>query len=138
MDCFTILFASLFLIVGIAQGIDWIRKNNLNNRISEALENGKFDEYIRLVNLREKKEITYQNEIGSYPPDTDYIEALFILDAAEHGVFFPHGHEVFERLDNRNFENYEEIDDNYNEYKFYDDYYDEQDDPDLDEHWGLG
>ena len=138
MDCFTLIFASLIIIVGISEGIAKIRGKNLNKRISEALKKGDIHEYAKLINLRDKNEYQYQNANENYPSDMDYFEAMFILDAAEQGVFFPNGHEVFERLDNRHIEHYEEFDDSFNDYEYYDDYYDEHDGPELDDHWGLG
>jgi hypothetical protein len=133
MECFTFIILGFILFMGIAQVFDWIKGKNLDKQISEALENGNLSEYFRLVNLKNVKDNKLQGAQGNYPTDLDYLEAMIVLDAAENGVFFPEGQQVFERLDNRNPEYYPEYEDEY-----YEEYYDEYDEGEYSDHWGLG
>jgi len=133
MECFTFIILGFILIMGITQAMDWLKGKNLDKQISEALENGNLSEYFRLVNLRNKRENKLQGAQGNYPTDQDYLEAIFVLDAAENGIFFPDGHQVFERLDKRNPEHYPAYEEEY-----YEEYYDEYDESEYSDHWGLG
>ena len=133
MECFTILFLGIIMIIGVAQLVKRSNDRNLQKQIKAAVKRGDYVEYIRLSNLRNKRENKLQGAQGNYPTDLDYLEAMIVLDAAENGIFFPGGHQVFERLDRRNPEKYPEYEDEY-----YEEYYDEYDESEYSDHWGLG
>ena len=132
MECFTFIIFGFLLIMGIAQAIDWIKEKSFEKQINEAIKDGNFNEYTRMVNLRNERENKLKRAQGIYPTDLDYYDAMIVLDAAENGIFSPNAHEVFEKLDNRNI-------DNYDEYEYESDYYDEfYDESEYSDHWGLG
>ena len=133
MECFTILFLGILSIIGVAQLVKRSNDRNLQKQIKAAVKRGDYVECIRLSNLRNRRNDKLQGAKGNYPSDLDYLEAMIVLDAAENGVFFPDGHQVFERLDNRNPEHYPEY-----EQEYYEESYDEYDEGEYSDHWGLG
>ena len=135
MECFTFIIFGFILIMGIAQAIDWIKEKSIEKQINEAIKEGNFCEYTRLVNLRNERDNKLKQAQENYPTDLDYYDAMIVLDAAENGIFFPNGHEVFEKLDNRNIDNYDEYE---YESDYYDEYYDDYNESEYSDHWGLG
>jgi hypothetical protein len=121
--------------MGIAQAIDWIKEKSFEKQINEAIKEGNFCEYTRLVNLRNERDNKLKQAQENYPTDLDYYDAMIVLDAAENGIFFPNAHEVFEKLDNRNIDNYDEYE---YESDYYDEYYDDYNESEYSDHWGLG
>jgi hypothetical protein len=134
--CITLFFGVIIIIIGIGTSIDWIRGKILDKRIAKALKRGDYIEYSRLVNFRNIKENQLRQAQSNLTSDQDYIEGMFILDAAEQGVFFPTGHEVFERMGDQSTDNYENYDDFYYDEDYY--YEEDYDDPQHADHWGLG
>lgn len=135
MDCITFFFGISIIFMGIAWIVNSRREKILDEKISIALKNNNFSEYNELIKQRYGNKNRYSN--NNYESDLDYFEAIFILDAAEQGIFFPNGHRVFERLGNNNIVN----SDNYDDYdeEYYDgDYADYEEDLEHSDHWGLG
>lgn len=94
MEC---IFFIIFFIGSIVTIIAWI-----NNKTSHR-----------------GKSNAYQNS----QDDQKYWNALMVLDAAEHGFFWPGAESVFDELD----EPVQETDDEYEDGYFQDEYYDDHD-----------
>ena len=137
MECFTFLVFGILMIIGAAQVLDWIKDSSLRDQISAAFKKGDYDEYTRLVNLRENRKPKVYPAQDNFPSDLDYLGAMVILNMAEDGYFLPGGHQVFERLDNINHERYDEYEDlSYYDDGDYDEFFDQ--DSEYSDHWGLG
>ena len=114
MECFTFLFISLFLIMGVAESIKWFRDRSPRNQ--------------------RRPGVTPSED--NFPTDLDYLEAMVILGMAEDGVFLPDGHQVFERIASGNQDDPGDYEDYH--YDDYDDGHDQYSDSEYSDHWGLG
>ncbi|MFL7893120.1 MAG: hypothetical protein ACK2UE_04935 [Anaerolineales bacterium] len=92
------LFLGIIAVLGISQLIEKNKANRFQQQIREAYRNGNDAEILRLTNERDRKTAGIKKARGNTPEDLDYLEAMIVLDAAEHGVFTPDGHQVFERM----------------------------------------
>jgi hypothetical protein len=116
VECIVGFFA---LFIGIAVIVGFIQNENdkdIDHRITIALNKLDSGEFSRLSAIKRDRELRRQQSQFIAQENQRYLEAIFVLDAAEQGVFFPDGGEVFYRLDD-NYNN----DTSNNENNYYDD-----------------
>jgi len=133
MDCVTFLFFGIIVVVGISQLIEKKKTNRFQQQIMEAYRNGDYAEILRLTNERDRRAGGANQAGRNSPGNLDYLEAMIVLDAAEHGIFTPNGNIVFDRMNGQDGDSTAE-----NEPDYFDQYYDEIDQGEYSDHWGLG
>jgi alkanesulfonate monooxygenase SsuD/methylene tetrahydromethanopterin reductase-like flavin-dependent oxidoreductase (luciferase family) len=119
-----------FCILGfmaLIGGIVWLVQRqsdqDLERQTQQALKNRDMQEFSRLSSIRlarEQKKRRVQRENAA---NQRYLDAIMVLDAAEHGVFVPDPEQVFDHLDDDQENNYEnEPGDDYEEDNYPEDY----------------
>ena len=124
-----------FLLIG---GIIWLvqrqSEQDLARQTQQALKDGNMGEFSRLTSIRLEREKKMRQAQQANAANQRYMDAIMVLDAAEHGVFVPNPEQVFDQLDDDPDNDYqddsENDDDDYNspgeDDNYPEDYYDEQ------------
>jgi hypothetical protein len=129
------MFECLLGIILFVAGIIWLMQlvydDHLNSQIWHAQESKGYSEYAKLISERARRD-EKRRQIGARSiSGTLWMDRIFVLDAAEHGVFAPGAEFVFEDPsyaayddDQDELNNYDEdIDDEFvNETQQYDQY----------------
>jgi hypothetical protein len=91
------------IVVFIIFGIIWIYKQykeaKMESEIEQAKKNHDYLTEFRLIQQQRAQENERRQAQLQDAPDQKYLDALLVLDAAEHGIFIPGDEEVFHALD---------------------------------------
>ena len=87
------------LIGGIVWLIQRQSDQDLERQTQQALKNGNMQEFSRLSGIRLAREQKKRQAQRENAANQRYLDAIMVLDAAEHGVFVPDPEQVFDHLD---------------------------------------
>ena len=99
----------ILLICGIAWLVQHLSDQDLESQIRRASLDGNTSDLQRLYRIRrEKEQKKRQAQQRAAAVDQGYMDAIMVLDAAEHGVFVPNPEQYFDHLGEDPADDYED------------------------------
>jgi hypothetical protein len=92
-ECFVAIILFVAVVIWLAQ---LIADGNLNSKINQARQVGNYAELRRLSTERARREENRIQAEAQTSAGTLWMDRIFVLDAAEHGVFAPGAERVFD------------------------------------------